>query len=267
MSLRESQNFFYELCAKPETISALKKNKGKVLKKYFSKTKDRDYLSTYPFERFQTYRNHISYGILGGISSCFPVIKSLVSDKEWTELLNNFYLKRLTRSPIARQVFGEFSLYLQKYRGPLLKKLPYLKELAEYEYLDLKIFFEKDLETPSLLQDLPSNPYEILSWKPILNPHIATRLYQWPVHRICKEYYKPSRIKKGRYGLIVYRDPDTLKARFVEANTPMIKLVESLGKKPSIKKLLTVFSPEVFSALGFLKEKHIILGYQQKETL
>lgn len=268
MSLRESQRFFYDLCAKPETILALKKNKGKVLKKYFRSFQDRDYLAKYPLERFQTYRNHISYGILGGIASCFPVIKSLVSETEWAELLNNFYLKRLTRSPIARQVFGEFSQYLQKYRGPLLKKFPYIRELAEYEYLDLKIFFEKDTcQKTDLRQKLPSNPHDILLWKPVLNSHIATRLYRWPVHQICKDYYKPSQVKKGRYGLIVYRDPATLKARFIEANDLMIKLVESLRRNNSIKKLLLSFSPEVLSALGFLKEKNIIIGYSKKEVL
>ncbi|QQR81813.1 MAG: putative DNA-binding domain-containing protein [Deltaproteobacteria bacterium] len=266
MSLLESQTFFYNLCAKPETIKAFKENPSKTLKKYFSNPRDREYLIQYAPERFQTYRNHISYGILGGIASCFPVLKSLISEKEWNDLLNNFYLKRLTKSPIARHVFGEFSYYLQKkYRGPLLKKFPYLRELAEYEYLDLKLFFEKEFSHEEKLKgilNLPKNPKSLLKLKPLLNPHLEARLYHWPVHLICKNYSTPAKVKKGSYGLVIYRDPETLKVRFVEANETMLKLILFILNNKNISELIKKFSPDVFQALGFLKEKNIILGYK-----
>ncbi len=267
MSLRESQAFFYDLCAKPETIVALKKDTKKVLAKYFLSHRDRQHLASYPAERFQTYRNHISYGILGGISSCFPVLKSLVGPKDWNDLLNEFYLKRLTRSPIARRVFGEFSQFLRShYRGPLLKKLPYLKELAEYEHLELKLFFEKESprapKREDLAHELPSNTDVLLSFIPILNPYLETRLYRWPVHHISRDHWKPSLLKRGTYGLIVYRDPETLKVRFVEANPPLLDVIAALAKKPPLRKLTDLFSTEVFAALGFLKEKNILIGYK-----
>lgn len=279
MSLAETQNFFFDLCAKPGVIVSLKKNKERTLQKYFRSARDREFLGSYTAERFQTYRNHISFGILGGMESAFPVLRSLLSEKEWNEVLNQFYLKRLTRSPIARHVFREFSGYLQKtYRGPLLKKLPYLRELAEYENLDLKLYFAKDAETTHqacFVDPLSVSPEKALHLVPILNPLVELRTYQWPVHRICREFCSPKKVKKGKYSLIIFRHPQELEIRFMEGNPLTMALIKALKRKPSpiqktfkalIKKNkiqnLQTFYEEGMAVLGLFLKKGIILGYQ-----
>ena len=223
MSLTESQEFFYDLCAKPDVIRHFKKNRVQVLKRYFRQAQDRQFLAGYAAERFETYRQHISIGILGNIGAAFPVIRSLVSTKEWNDLLNDFYLKRMTRSPLARHVFSEFAGYLKKrYRGPLLRRFPYLRELAEYENLEIKLLFEKD---PSVTRRSPGTREVYL-----LNPHLALRVYSWPVHLICREFSSPKKMTKGRYPLIVYRDPQTLKIRFMESNVLVAHLIEKVRR-------------------------------------
>ncbi len=277
MSLAETQNFFFDLCAKPDVIVSLKKNKENTLKKYFRSGWDREFLGRYDTERFQTYRNHISFGILGGMASAFPVLRSLVSDQEWNEVLNQFYLKRLTRSPIARHVFSEFSEYLQKtYRGILLKKLPYLRDLAEYENLDLKLYFAKDTANQFHFID-PSfvSPEEALQLKPVLNPFVELRTYPWPVHKICREFCSPKKVKNGKYSLIIFRHPQELDIRFMEGNLLTMNLIEALRQKPaSIQEIfqaltkknkihdLQTFYQEGIAVLGLFLKKGIILGYQ-----
>jgi len=209
MSLAESQQFFYDLCAHPETIREMRKDRKALLAKYFASDGDRQELARYPLERFQTYRNHISIGLLGGIETAFPVLRSRVSKVEWNELLNDFYLKRLTRSPIARRVFTEFSAYLQEYQGPLLKKLPYLHDLAEYENLDLWLHFaEDDLNEHKWATEEPDDPLTLI---PVLNPLVELRVYSWPVHKMTKRSRAPRGIKPGQYPIIVYRHPTTLR--------------------------------------------------------
>jgi hypothetical protein len=255
--LRESQNFFYNLMARPEVIGDLKKNRARALKRFFRSEKDREALMRVPLERLQTYRAHVSVGLLGGIEAAFPVLRSLVSREEWNGLLNDFYLKRLTRSPIARHVFREFAHYLQKrYHGPLLKRLPYLRELAEYENLEIRLLYDVD------------RPVE----NGRLNPHHAVRVYHWPVHRVCRGYSTPRQVKPGRHALLVYRDPDTLRVRFLEANPLVAELVSKMasGRRPVsriLEELLkkqkpgdpAAFVREGVAAIRFLKDKGVIL--------
>ncbi len=55
-TLRESQNFFYNLMAKPEVIGQLRKNRAKTLRRFFRSEKDRQVLMRVPLERLETYR-------------------------------------------------------------------------------------------------------------------------------------------------------------------------------------------------------------------
>jgi hypothetical protein len=279
--LRESQNFFFHLMARPETIDALKKDRPKTLKRFFRSEKDRAALMSVPLERLETYRKHVSIGLLGGIESAFPVLRSLVSQDEWNGLLNEFYLKRLTRSPIARQVFREFSNYLQKkYRGPLLKRMPYFKELAEYENLDLRILYDVDrpVEGP-LVTDwnaAAKTPKELLSLVPVLNPHHALRVYRWPVHRICRGFSTARQVKPGRIALLVYRDPESLSVRFIEANPLVADLMGRMAKGDRtvgrvIEDLLKKHKPadpaafvrEGIGAIDVLKDKGVVIGFRK----
>ena len=90
MSLAESQQFFYELCADPKTMPRLRRNRKTTLAGYFKRDSDINELARYPLERFQTYRNHVSIGVLGSLAMAFPILRSFVTQKEWNELLNDF---------------------------------------------------------------------------------------------------------------------------------------------------------------------------------
>ncbi|HSA59059.1 MAG TPA: putative DNA-binding domain-containing protein [bacterium] len=281
-TLREAQNFFYNLMARPEVIGRIRKNRERTLKRFFRSENDREALRHVPLERFQTYRNHISIGFLGAIESAFPVLRSLVSRDEWNGLLNDFYLKRLTRSPIARQVFREFAHYLQDYRGPLLKRLPYLKELAEYENLEIRLFYDPDRPAPEsgkgLIRDwreAAGAPEEFVRLIPSLNPHRALRRYRWPVHRVCRGFSSPRRVKPGRYALLVYRDPETFQIRFLEMNPLVAELVNLMASERNpigrvLETLLKRHKPaepqsfvrEGVQAIRFLKDRGVVLGFR-----
>lgn len=253
-------------------MPSLRKNPKAIFRKSFRSSSDHDFLRRYSAERFQTYRNHIHYGIFDNLRSGFPVIRSLLSEKEWASLLDRFYLKRLTRSPIARRVLREFSVYLQKnYRGPLLKKFPYLRELAEYENVDVTLFFQEDLNVSAPMKS--SHPLQI---RPVLNPHVLSRVYHWPVHKICVKHSSLRTVKKGVYPLIVYRHPETLSVKFLESNPLVHEMIEELHKKPTIERLLKTltkrhavaadqresFFEEAIRTLTYLKEKGVILHLQ-----
>lgn len=275
MSLSESQQFFFALCTKPQLIKEFRKNRAKVLRKYFASPTDRDYLATYPAERFQTYRDHVSEGLLGGVKDAFPISYSLMPRAEWNELLNSFYLKHLTGSPLARHVYREFGLALQDYRGPASKKYPFLKELARYEYLDIKLYFALDQKLNIEWQkEAPRDPLTLV---PILNPVLELETYHWPVHQIVKRNAKRMIQEKGHYPLLVYRHPETLELHFMESNVVLADLVGAIkaGRK-NIGQILSIlakrhrikaaqqesFWQEGLRTLADLRQRGVVIGYQ-----
>jgi hypothetical protein len=283
-TLREAQNFFYNLMARPEVVGQLRKNRSKTLRRFFRSEKDRKVILGVPLERLETYRKHVSVGLLGGIDDAFPVIRSLVSQDEWNDLLNDFYLKRLTRSPIARHVFREFSRYLQvRYRGPLLKRMPYLRELAEYENLDLKLIYEVDRNEPAgLIRDLgpaAEDAQWFLGLSPVLNPHRAMRVYRWPVHRVCRGFSSPQKVNPGRFALLVYRDPESFQIRFLETDPLVAELMGLMAKGEKAKKKigsvletllkrhkpgdLQAFVRDAVAAIRSLKDRGVVLGFRR----
>lgn len=278
VSLSESQQFFFDLCSRPGTILNFKRDRKKVLKKYFRSVEDQAELSRYPAERFQTYRNHISFGILGGIRTAFPVLCSLVSEEEWCRLLNDFYLRRKTRSPMARHVFYEFSQYLRGH-STLLKKLkarfPYLSELADYESLEIKIKYALDQPVQAELPKNTLTQENLPKLIPVPNPHLEFRMYHWPVHHICREFCSTEKIKRGNYLLVVYRDPKNLEVRFIEGNLRMAQMMKILQRgQKNIRQILKhlmkksrikdkgLFYREAITTLGCLYQKNIIVGYR-----
>lgn len=276
MSLRESQNFFYRLGADPKVVQSLRKDKAGALKKFFRSEKDRKFLGHYAFERFEVYRRHVAFGLLSEVALDFPVIRSLVSDDEWNEFLNDFTAKRLRRSPIAHDVSEEFAVYLQKkYHGPLLKKYPYLPELAHYEFLELKLLFDRNRPLP---KDVEKRfPQDLQNWAPVLNPNRALRTYRWPVHYVSADYCSPRQVRPGRYSLLVYRDPESLAVRFVEPNALTADLIRSMATgRSSLARILgglvhrhrpdgdpEIFVREALAAVRTLYDKSIILGFRR----
>jgi hypothetical protein len=270
--------------ARPEVVGQLRKNRAKTLRRFFRSDQDRKVLMGVPLERLETYRRHVSVGLLGGIDDAFPVIRSLVSQDEWNGLLNDFYLKRLTRSPIARHVFREFSHYLQKlYRGPLLKRMPYLRELAEYENLDLKLIYDIDRPEPAgLIRDLgpaAEDPQWFLGLSPVLNPHRALRVYRWPVHRVCRGFSSAKKVRPGRHALLVYRDPESFQIRFLETDPIAAELVSLLDRCWKTRKTiggvletlvkrhkpgdLQAFVRDAVAAIRSLKDRGVVLGFRR----
>jgi len=273
MSLAESQELFYDLCATTETLAGLEQDAEQVLQNYFSSDSDREFLARCPAERFRVYRNHVAIGFLGGIADVFPVIRSLTSLTEWNDLLNDFYLNRLSQSPLARRVFDEFAEYLRKYEGPLLERLPYLHELAEYERLGLQLVFALDI--PLDFNNITSPPEDPLEVIPILNPHLELRVYAWPVHQISKDFCAEPDVQRGEYPLIVFRHPETLRSIFVEGNRLFSDMIEAIRPgtqtiRQVLTKLISIhkipatqeapFLQEGVQTLANLRQKGIIVG-------
>ena len=155
-----------------------------------------------------------------------------------------------------------------------------MKELAAYENVDLRLFYGSDRPVPApLVKDLTAIPsaQNVVTLVPVLNPHHELCEYRWPVHMICRGYASLKRVKQGRYTLLVYRDPETLKVRFFELNpltADLLKkiqpgrlsigaLIENLAERHRPMDVPS-FVTEAMGTLQLLRDKGILLGYRKK---
>ena len=161
----------------------------------------------------------------------------------------------------------EFLGYLDKERGENPDDPPFLRELAQYEWVDLELAVSLQELTPELAD--PNG--DLLADTPVVSPLAWTLSYEFPVHRIAPEF-QPQAPGTQPTLLIVYRNRlDDVK--FMEINAITARLMQLLGEEPaSGRALLERIAQELrhpdpkavvgegASILQLLRERDIVLG-------
>ena len=150
--------------------------------------------------RMKVYSELIFNNVSALLSDFFPVIKSILSDETWDQMVRNFFISHQSQTPYFMELSGEFVEYVQQ--GQLRSGLPdYLTELAHYEWVELALF-TLDEELP------PPIPDADLGQQKIGLSQLALPLaYTWPVHRISPEF-QPEAPDDEPTLLLVCRIPD-----------------------------------------------------------
>jgi len=171
--------------------------------------------------RARVYEELLFKNISGFIDSCFPVAKSLTAPDSWTDLSRAFFREWRALSPLFKDIPEEFLQYLQQ--TPLLNEFPaWFFELAHYEWVELYI------DTAN------SKPVKPQQDKITLNQPLLPLIYQWPVHKICREYQPDSQQETC---LIVFRNSAN-EVKFIETNPATILLLQMLEEQAMAKPLL-----------------------------
>lgn len=150
--------------------------------------------------RMETYRDLFFNNISGFLSSNFPVIKAILDEKQWLELVQDFFSCHQNASPHFSEIPEEFIEYLQQERK-CEKDFPFLLELAHYEWVEMALSISQvdiDANPKSFLEHLPQK-------KIALSPLAWPLVYQYPVHQISPDFLPESMPDQPTY-LLVYRD-------------------------------------------------------------
>ena len=165
--------------------------------------------------RAQVYEELLFKNVCGFIDNCFPVVKSILNDESWTGLVRAFFSTWRAKSPLFKDIPEEFLQFLKQ--SSLLDTLPpWLFDLAHYEWVELYV----DISNIASPAPQPG--------KVTLNQPMLSLIYEWPVHKICKDFQPQS---KQETCLIVYRD-ESNEVRFIETNPATILLLQILEQEP-----------------------------------
>ena len=177
--------------------------------------------------RMAIYRDLFYNNIESFLSSGFPVIRSIYSDKNWHKMVRDFFIKHRCQTPYFLKISEEFLEYLNNERQAQVEDPAGLTELAHYEWVELALSIstqEADLKNINTNGDL-------LLQHPVISPLAWSLAYQFPVHHMSADFLPDTAPDQATY-LIIYRDRAD-EIHFMEINAITAHLLQSIKDSPT----------------------------------
>ncbi len=191
--------------------------------------------------RLAIYRELFFNNIEGLLSGNFPVIREILDDETWLDLVHAFYREHLCQTHLFPEVPREFIRFLETRASLGAHDPAWLLELAHYEWVELALDLAENDEADN---DLAINSDNILDTAFSLSPLAWPLGYQWPVHRLSPGYL-PEGPPESPTFLLVRRDNE-YKVHFDEISALIFRLLELISDSPELtaKQQLTALATE-----------------------
>ena len=177
--------------------------------------------------RMAIYRDLFFNNLSQLLSSTFPVLRKLHKLGAWRAMIRDFMANYEAQTPYFLELPHEFLRYLQETRVPADGDLPFLIELAHYEWVELALSISVEQNDMSMID--PDG--DLLAGAPVLSVLAWPLAYQYPVHRISTEF-QPREPGEQPVFLIVYRGQDD-ELGFMELNAVTARLLELIRDNES----------------------------------
>lgn len=168
--------------------------------------------------RLNIYRELLYNNVEGFLSSGFPVIRELLDDESWHALVRNFFSRHHCHTPLFMEIPREFLNYLENERADRCEDMPFLRELAHYEWVELALSIAQDEDRPLSID----SDGDLVAGIPVLSSLAWPLSYRFPVHRISPAFRPDTPPEQPSY-LLVYRDTDD-DVGFIELNAVSARL-------------------------------------------
>lgn len=176
--------------------------------------------------RLNIYRELFFNNVAGFLSNTFPVLKSIVGEKYWSEIARDFYASHACTSPLFSEIPQEFISYLQDERQAHPDDPAFMLELAHYEWIEMAVAISNEDDTMPAVD--PNG--DLMTSHPVLSPVMHNLSYRFPVHRISIDY-QPLQAGDDLTHLVVFRNRQD-EVNFLEINEVTQHLIEILKQNP-----------------------------------
>lgn len=174
--------------------------------------------------RMGIYRELFLNNVEGFLASSFPVLRKLMDDHSWHALARDFFADHRCHSPLFLDIPREFLDYLDEERHEHGTDLPFMRELAHYEWVELALSVAENDQGEQLAVE-----GDLLAGAPLLSPLAWPLAYQYPVHRISPGFQPREPYAQPTY-LLVYRDSRD-QVGFIELNPVSARLFSLLQEQ------------------------------------
>lgn len=177
-------------------------------------------------QRMAMYRELFFNNIDSFLSANFPVLRTLLNDRQWFELGQDFFARHASQSPHFSEIPEEFLDYLQNERDST-DDFPFMLELAHYEWVEMALSIAKETVHENQ-QDLD----DLLNRRIQLSPLAWPLAYQYPVQQISPAFLPETAPEQATF-LVVYRNPND-EVNFIEITPITYRLLEIIQEHEGI---------------------------------
>jgi hypothetical protein len=177
-------------------------------------------------ERMAMYRELFFNNVESFLSTGFPVLRKILTDAQWQELVEDFFSRHQSQSPYFSEISEEFLAFLQNERNNPAD-YPFLLELAHYEWVEMALSISTE-SVPPFTEYID----DFLGQKLMLSPLAWLLAYQYPVHEISPDFL-PTQPPEQPTFLCVYRSWDD-EVRFMQLAAMTFRLLQLIDETPEL---------------------------------
>lgn len=217
--------------------------------------------------RMRVYSELMYNNVQDFMASNFPVLRELLDDETWHRLIRDYYSRHKARTPLFPEMPREFLHYLEHELPPSDYPLPFMLELAHYEWVEAALYLADEER-----QTRVDTQAKLLDGLPVVSSLSWLLSYNYPVQRICDEY-QPEEPPEQATHLMVYRDVEN-EIQYLELNPLSMRLLTMLksGEAESTLQALEAIAAEIqhpdpqvvieggLTVLEDLRNRGVILG-------
>lgn len=191
--------------------------------------------------RMAIYRDLFFNNLLNLLSSTFPVLKKLHSDKKWRSFVRQFMVEHQAQTPYFLEIPKEFLAFLENEYEADEDDYPFLLELAHYEWVELALSVSEESNEDSTVDA----DGDLLDGVPVKSNLSWPLVYRFPVHRIS-ESFRPRESGEQSTFLVIYRKRDD-DLGFMELNPVTARLLELIDRndKKTGRELIVDLAAEI----------------------
>lgn len=173
--------------------------------------------------RMAVYQSLFLKNIAGFIRSGFPVLRRVLNETQWWDLVHAFLAQHRCQTPLFPEIAREFVEFLQA--TELGAEWPrWLCELAHYEWLEIAV--DTAMEEVEVVTVFRLSLDSCL----VINPTVRLQGYEYPVHRISASNQA---VAPEATWLAVYRDSSDA-VKFLSLNALSFELLRQLQLHPAL---------------------------------
>lgn len=219
--------------------------------------------------RLHHYRRLVYNVINNTMKHAYPITREIMANEQWEELINMFFTQHNPQTPKVWELPYELYEFVKDNEIASTFGIPVLNDLMYLEWIEIQVHTMEDEEVPEF-----SSVGDLLYDRLVVNPEHELIRLEYPVHKLSAgEAIK----NKGNYFVMVFREPDSGRVRFVNLSVlfvyllnrimlegkPAISFTEDIMKQFNIRdKDLVLKSIEAF--LGDMIRQKAILGFSAK---
>ncbi len=174
--------------------------------------------------RMRVYEELLFNNLDGFLRACYPVTLDMLGEQAWQGTVRSFLAEHRCRSPLFRDIPGEFLGWMENRAAARFPERPFLHEFMHYEWLEMIV----SICPAENAGKAPDPDSDLLSVAPILDCSARLACYQYPVHRIGPDF-QPREADGQQYCFLVFRDGNDV-VNFISLNPVAARMVEILAE-------------------------------------